>query len=172
MGTRPWDWFNDSSNWNAWFYTPLKRGRFFGAGELRLAILSLLSESPKHGYELMKELEARSGGSYRVSAGTMYPTLQQLEDEGMVTSEQMEGKRVYRLTELGQQELEREAKTVEDIWRKASHWGDWAPWIAGPFGALAKSAFQATRRSGADAVKRAEIEKILDRARRELDAIE
>jgi DNA-binding PadR family transcriptional regulator len=134
--------------------------------------LSLLSERPKHGYELMKELEGRSGGSYRVSAGTMYPTLQQLEDEGMVTSAQDGGKRVYQLTELGTQELEREAATVEGIWQKASHWGDWGPWIAGPFGALAKSAFQATRRAGSSAEKRTAIEAILDRARRELDAIE
>jgi DNA-binding PadR family transcriptional regulator len=68
-------------------------------------VLSLVSERPKHGYELMKELEARSGGSYRVSAGTMYPTLQMLEDEGMVTSEQHDGKRVYSLTDLGRAEL-------------------------------------------------------------------
>jgi DNA-binding PadR family transcriptional regulator len=120
----------------------------------------------------MKELEGRSGGSYRVSAGTMYPTLQQLEDEGLVTSSQDGGKRVYQLTDAGRAELEREAATVDGIWKKASHWGDWAPWIAGPFGALAKSAFQATRRAGSDATKRAAIEAILSRARRELDAIE
>jgi DNA-binding PadR family transcriptional regulator len=139
---------------------------------VRLAILSLLSERPKHGYELMKELESRSGGSYKVSAGTMYPALQQLEDEGMVTSEHTEGKRVYQLTELGRKELEREAATVEGIWRKASHWGEWAPWILGPAGAVMKAAFLATRRAGGNVQKRAAIETILDRARRELDAVE
>ncbi len=100
-----------------------RRGRFFGAGEVRIAILSLLSEKPRHGYELMKELEARSGGSYRVSAGTMYPALQQLEDEGMIVSETKDGKRVYQLTELGRQELQRESATAEDIWRRTSDWG-------------------------------------------------
>jgi DNA-binding PadR family transcriptional regulator len=77
------------------------RARFFGPGEVRLALLSLMSETPMHGYELMKRLEERSGGVYRASAGTVYPTLQQLEDEGLVTSESREGKRVYSLTEAG-----------------------------------------------------------------------
>ena len=57
------------------------RGRFFETGEVRLAMLSLLSEGAKHGYQLMKELEERSGGTYKASAGTIYPTLQQMEDD-------------------------------------------------------------------------------------------
>ena len=76
-------------------------GRFFAPGELRLALLSLLKDGPKHGYELMKTLEAKSGGTYRASAGAVYPTLQQLEDEGLVTSVQQEGKRVYQITDAG-----------------------------------------------------------------------
>ena len=59
-------------------------GRFFGSGEIRLALLSMLESGPKHGYELMKELETKSGGIYKASAGAIYPALQQLEDEGMV----------------------------------------------------------------------------------------
>jgi len=62
-------------------------GRFFGFGEARLAILSLLKEGPKHGYQLIKELEQRSGGLYRASAGTVYPTLQQLEDEKLLAQQ-------------------------------------------------------------------------------------
>ena len=54
--------------------------RFFESGEVRLAILSLLSDGPKHGYQLMKDLEERSGGLYKASAGSIYPTLQQLVD--------------------------------------------------------------------------------------------
>ena len=73
-------------------------GRFFGFGEVRLAILSLLQEGPKHGYQLIKELTDRSGGLYRASAGTVYPTLQQLEDEGLVLSDHQDGRKVYRLT--------------------------------------------------------------------------
>src|SRR5215472_17441502 len=95
-----------------------KRGRFFEHGEVRLAILSLLSESPRHGYDLMKELESRSGATYKVSAGTMYPTLQQLEDEGLIVSEQKEGRRTYQITDAGRAELERERAKVEEIWRR------------------------------------------------------
>lgn len=102
------------------------RARFFGPGEVRLALLSLLSERPMHGYELMRELEGRSGGVYRASAGTIYPTLQQLEDEGLVRSESIEGKRVYRVTDAGRAEVEREAEAVAEIWRRADDWGDWS----------------------------------------------
>src|SRR5690242_4843816 len=73
--------------------------RFFEGGEVRLAILSLLSEGPKHGYQLMKEMKERSGGLYRASAGTIYPTLQMLEDEGLIEAVQQEGKRAFRLTD-------------------------------------------------------------------------
>src|SRR3984893_17776793 len=83
------------------------QGRFFGPGEVRLALLSMLGEAPMHGYELMKQLAERSGGIYRASAGTVYPTLQQLEDEGLVASDSKEGKRVYAITEAGSEELKR-----------------------------------------------------------------
>src|SRR5215470_15052099 len=79
--------------------------RFFGPGEVRLALLSMLGETPMHGYELMKRLEERSGGVYRASAGTVYPTLQQLEDEGLIASDLHEGRRIYRITPAGQREL-------------------------------------------------------------------
>ena len=62
------------------------RRRFFGAGEI-LAFLSLVAEGPSHGYELIKKLEERAGRVYRASAGTVYPTLQLLEDEGLIASE-------------------------------------------------------------------------------------
>jgi DNA-binding PadR family transcriptional regulator len=103
-----------------------ERGRFFGPGEVRLALLSLLAERPQHGYELMRGLEERSGGTYRASAGTVYPTLQQLEDEGLAASEAVEGRRVYRLTEAGRAELAREVEAVDAIWRRAEDWGDWS----------------------------------------------
>ncbi len=89
-----------------------------GPGEVRLALLSLLADEPTHGYELMKRLEERSGGVYRASAGTIYPTLQQLEDEGQITSESVNGKRVYKLTEAGRGELKERDETVRQIWRR------------------------------------------------------
>ena len=93
----------------------IRLGRFIGQGEVRLALLSLRTEAPVHGYELMKQLEERLGGVYRASAGTVYPTLQQLEDEGLITFELREGKKVYRLTDGGQREVEERDEAVGEI---------------------------------------------------------
>lgn len=106
------------------------RGRFFGPGEVRLALLSLLSEGPKHGYELMQELEERSGGSYKASAGAVYPTLQQLEDEGLIRSETSGGKKVCTITEAGERELEELGDDVDAIWRRAEEWSEWGSFSA------------------------------------------
>ncbi len=70
-------------------------------GDIRRALLSALEDGPAHGYELITRLEDRSGGMWRPSPGSVYPTLQMLEDEGMVRSEEREGKRVYELTDAG-----------------------------------------------------------------------
>ncbi|NJN16416.1 MAG: helix-turn-helix transcriptional regulator [Oscillochloris sp.] len=77
-------------------------------GDIRIALLELLAEQPRHGYELIKALEQRYAGFYRPSPGSVYPTLQLLEDEGHLTSEQVEGKRVYTITASGQAELEQQ----------------------------------------------------------------
>ena len=74
-------------------------------GDIKFMLLELLSEHPQHGYELMKELEARSGGFRRISPGSVYPTLQMLEDSGYLTSESADGKRVYTITDSGSQFL-------------------------------------------------------------------
>lgn len=70
-------------------------------GEIRPLILSALTKKPMHGYEVIQELEAQSGGRWRPSAGSVYPTLQQLADEGLVTSEEVDGRRTYTLTDEG-----------------------------------------------------------------------
>jgi DNA-binding PadR family transcriptional regulator len=75
----------------------------------------------------MKDLEAKSGGLYRASAGATYPTLQPLEDEGLVASEQAEGRRVYRPTDAGKEELKNSAEAVQQIGERVRNWGEWAP---------------------------------------------
>jgi DNA-binding PadR family transcriptional regulator len=70
-------------------------------GDVRAAIISLLSEQPMHGYQVITELSERSGGVWRPSPGSVYPTLQQLEDEGLVRAEESEGRRVFHLTDAG-----------------------------------------------------------------------
>ena len=79
--------------------------RWFGRGDVKFALLELLLERPMHGYEMMKALEERSGGFYVPSAGTIYPTLQMLEDRGLVTVNQTTGKKVYEITEAGRTQL-------------------------------------------------------------------
>src|SRR3982074_1418623 len=68
-------------------------------GMLRYVILYVLRDGPKHGYEVIKHLEERTGGFYSPSPGTLYPTLQYMEDLGLVKSDQDEGRRVYQLTD-------------------------------------------------------------------------
>ena len=78
-------------------------------GLIRAAVLTLLNERPMHGYEIMQQLEERSGGHWRPSPGSVYPTLQMLEDQGLVRNEEVEGKRVFSLTEQGKAEAEKVA---------------------------------------------------------------
>jgi DNA-binding PadR family transcriptional regulator len=77
------------------------RGGAVRRGEIRPLILAVLAAKPTHGYEVITELQAQSGGRWRPSAGSVYPTLQQLADEGLVTSQDVDGRRVYTLTDEG-----------------------------------------------------------------------
>lgn len=75
-------------------------------GDVRIAILHLLDEAPMHGYQIMQELTERTDGVWRPSPGSIYPTLQQLEDEGLVKPDQQDGKKVFTLTDDGRAMLE------------------------------------------------------------------
>jgi DNA-binding PadR family transcriptional regulator len=81
-------------------------GRRARRGDIRAAILALLAERPMHGYEMIQELEARTNGLWRPSAGSIYPTLQLLEDEGLVAGQESEGRRRFVLTDEGRAEAE------------------------------------------------------------------
>jgi DNA-binding PadR family transcriptional regulator len=82
-------------------------GRRRRRGDVRAAILGLLAERPMHGYEMIQELEARTSGAWRPSAGSIYPTLQLLEDEGLVVGDESDGRRRFALTDDGRGEAER-----------------------------------------------------------------
>jgi DNA-binding PadR family transcriptional regulator len=82
------------------------RGHRARRGDVRSAILVLLRERSMHGYEMIQQLEERTGGRWRPSAGSIYPTLQLLEDEGLVKGEEIDGKRVFSLTEQGSEAAE------------------------------------------------------------------
>jgi DNA-binding PadR family transcriptional regulator len=153
-------------------------GRFFGPGELRLALLSLLSEAPAHGYELMTRLEERLGGAYRASAGAIYPTLQQLEDERMVKASERDGRKTYDLLAAGAREAQANAAAVDDIWSRASareKWGVFrdpdAAEIIGPALRLAKAALKAIARAHGDPEIVDEVREIFVVARQRIERI-
>lgn len=99
-------------------------GRMFEQGDLKYVILKLLEEKPRHGYEIIKELEEQSGGAYSPSAGTVYPTLQLLEDLGYASVALEEGgKKIYSITDAGRQYLDQNKSTVEDVFERISDIG-------------------------------------------------
>jgi len=97
---------------------PFFRGRA-RRGDVRTAILALLAERPMHGYEMIQELGARTGGMWRPSPGSVYPTLQMLEDEGLITSQESEGKRLFSLTDTGRREAEQQS-SEQAPWEQVS----------------------------------------------------
>ncbi|WP_395638740.1 PadR family transcriptional regulator [Pseudolysinimonas sp.] len=81
-------------------FAPRMPGRM-ARGDVRTAILTALTEAPMHGYQIIQAVEARSGGTWKLSPGSVYPTLQLLADEGLVTAEQVAERKVYSLTDAG-----------------------------------------------------------------------
>ena len=102
-----------------------RRRRMFEKGDLKYVILDLLEDRPSHGYEVIRALEERFRGFYSPSPGSVYPTLQLLEDLGYVTATQQDGKKVYTIAEEGQRFLEEHRQSVEDIWGRVR--GGWDP---------------------------------------------
>ncbi len=87
----------------------------FSHGDLRLYLLSLLDEGPRHGYDIMQALSDRTGGTYTPSAGTIYPRLAKLEEEGLVTKSVDGRKTVYEITDAGRAEVSARAGDLEGI---------------------------------------------------------
>ena len=82
-----------------------RSGSRAGRGEVRSAVLALLAERPMHGYQIIREIEERSGGTWKPSAGSVYPTLQLLADEGLIRAEESNGRKIYSLTDAGREEM-------------------------------------------------------------------
>ncbi len=153
-------------------------GRFFGPGELRVALLALLDEQPGHGYDLMTRLAERSGGAYRASAGAIYPTLQQLEDERLVRVEAEDGRKVYRLTAEGRRALAAAGDEPARIWARARQWSEWglfgdpdAAEMVRPALRLARAALRAVIHAHGDPAVIDEVRAILDEARARIEQI-
>ena len=138
-------------------------------GDVRAAVLTLLADRPMHGYEMIKEIEERSEGAWTPSAGSIYPMLQMLEDEGLIRGEDSDGKRRFSLTDTGRSEQQEKADQV-------------APWDAvragAPTGHLALresvgKLFAAVRQVGqaGDEDQRKQVTELLDETRRKVYAI-
>jgi DNA-binding PadR family transcriptional regulator len=154
-----------------------RRGsRFFDRGDLRYMILKLLVKRPMHGYEVMQELENESGGWYKASAGSVYPVLQLLQDQGYVASEERDGKRVYSITESGRQYLEENQGRVDDVFDRISGFterftGSDMRDLTRSFMKLAQVSFDQAVKHAGDAVRTDRLKEILERAAREMEDV-
>ena len=154
------------------------RGRMFGHGDLKFVVLSLLAEKPRHGYEIIRELEDRFGGAYSPSPGTVYPTLSLLEDLGYAraTPEEGSSKKVYEITDEGRKYLEENRSVVDDIFGRVDEFG---AFMFGPamsvlgrsFGNLARAGFRAAMRHQGDEQWVARAREILERAARDIEGL-
>jgi DNA-binding PadR family transcriptional regulator len=150
-----------------WGGGPFGRGRKARRGDIRTAALLLLAEEPRNGYQIMQEVEERSEGVWRPSPGSVYPALQQLEDEGLIRSEEIDGRKLYVITDEGRAQVERRAEQEPAPWEQMS--GD----VSDQAAELAKlirevaSAFAQVMRTGSEPQLRRARE-VLVSARRDL----
>lgn len=155
-----------------------RRGRrsMFESGEVKYVILRLLKEKPMHGYEVMKALEEKTSGCYSPSAGTVYPTLQLLEDEGYVRVQEADGKKVYHITPEGEAFLNEHRDVVDEIVDRVREtvrevaggaMGD----VHRSFGKVARATFRTAWRRGPDDPALARVAEILNRAAAEVEAV-
>jgi DNA-binding PadR family transcriptional regulator len=110
-------WFGGGRRGRRGFdWGPGGRGPRVRKGDVRAAVLVLLSEQPRNGYQIIQEIEQRSGGMWKPSSGSVYPALQQLEDEGLVEVDTQEGRRSFRLTEAGRAYVEEHKAELGAPW--------------------------------------------------------
>jgi len=158
------------------FGKPNFRWRIFDRGDLKYMILELLRDRPMHGYEVMRALEETSGGAYTASPGSVYPTLQSLEDEGYVSSEEMDGRKVYTITGEGREFLDSNKDRVEQILHRI---GDFAKHFSGApmtdvtrsFMRLAHASFEQSIRRVGDEDSMDRLREILEKAAREIENV-
>ncbi len=141
---------------------------------MKYVILKLLKDKPRHGYEVMKELEEQMHGCYSPSPGTVYPTLQWLEDEGLVKAKDVDGKKVYEITDAGREFLDSHKDVVEDIFDRVREAVDQA--LGGSMaelnhavGRLVKGVYRTGWKSRDEAIRK-KLAEILERAAEEVEA--
>jgi DNA-binding PadR family transcriptional regulator len=151
------------------------RPQMFESGEVKYVILRLLKEKPRHGYEVIKALEEKMGGWYTPSAGTVYPTLQLLEDQGYVRAVETEGKKVYHITPEGEAFLEEHRDTLDEILERVrgavrGFSGGAMGELSETFARLARLSFVEAWRAGPNDPRVQKILEILKKAAEEIEA--
>jgi DNA-binding PadR family transcriptional regulator len=142
-------------------------GRKARRGDIRTAALLLLAEEPRNGYQIMQEVQERSDGAWRPSPGSVYPALAQLEDEGLTRSEEVDGRKAYRLTDEGRAFVEQRDPERPAPWEQMS--GDTPP-KAVELGKIMREvafAFMQVMRTGSED-QQEQARKVLVDVRREL----
>lgn len=152
------------------------RGQWFESGDMKYVILKLLRDKPMHGYEVMKALEERTRGCYKPSPGTVYPTLQWLEDEGLVAGRDQEGKKVYEITDAGRRFLEENRTTVEDIFERVAETiervvSEPMPDVNRAVGRVVSAAYRSAWKLAQEPERAGRIREILERAAREIEEL-
>lgn len=150
------------------------RGRMFEKGGLKYVILDALKDKPSHGYEIIQAIGERFGGFYSPSPGSVYPTLQLLEDMGYVTVAEVDGKKVYSITEEGRQALAERGQVADEAWDRAKEWA--SPRMRGELHDLMhemRGIWYVMAREGrsADPEKIRRVKEVAARARKEIEQI-
>jgi DNA-binding PadR family transcriptional regulator len=143
------------------------RGPKAGRGDVRAAILALLQDGPRNGYQIMSEIEERSEGAWRPSPGAVYPALSQLADEGLVMAEESGGKRVFSLTDAGRQYVADNPDMARGAWESSAQQEAWQ--LPGLFAAAARLGSGIVQLAHAGTPEQVTAaERLLERTRREL----
>ena len=146
-----------------------KVGTRMGRGDVRAAVLALLIEKPMHGYQIIHEIEERSGGTWKPSPGSVYPTLQLLADEGFISAKESNGRKTYSLTDEGRKVADAAAANPAPWEAHGTRDSAWATTLPKAAIDLAQAAAQVGRSGNPEHVKQAVT--VLDEARRKLYSI-
>ena len=136
-------------------------------GDVKYLVLDAVADAPRHGYEIIQVIEERSKGAYRPSPGVVYPTLQLLDETGLLASTETDGRKVYALTDAGRAELEANRETVNDFYGRQDEtaWEEYADEL-GELGrhlvGVVKTVHRAARRGRVNAKTLRQLRKIVD----------
>ena len=136
-------------------------------GDVRAAILALLREGPRSGYQIMSEIEERSGGAWRPSPGAVYPALAQLADEGLIIGDESAGRRSFSLTEAGQEYVDQNPEMARGAWESEAQQEAWQlPGLFAQAARLGHGIVQVAQAGTPEQIRAAE--QVIERARRSL----